>query len=228
MITSDLIIRQAYVRIGAFSGTATEIATAYTGSLANLNTESFPLQSMYDLLTLVEMEMAAAVGLNVNSIYRALLADTIGVTSGDEVPSVGDTTGAPVIGVWGQVRDVVSGIEMTPNLHLDEIRAINNSAIFISSYFSYAFRPPRIYGTQTSMEIDVCAYDQTARQADIEAGGALLFQQCEGAYFAGLMSGLKNEDDKLVGLSNQFVPAYQAWLDNLRGSPRDVVGDAAA
>lgn len=226
-LNSNLIVRQAYIRVGAYSGDAAQISAAYIAGVTGLNTESFPLPSMYDMLTLVEGEMASAVALNLNSTYRKTLADTVGVTSGAEVPDVGDG-GGKIIGVWGQVRDVVSGLELTRGLHLDEIRAIRNSTIFISSYYSYVYAPPRFYATVDSAEIDVCTFDQAARQAVIESDGALLFEQCEGAYFAGLMSNLKNEDPLLEGLSNQFTAPYQAWLDSLRGAPRDLVSEAAA
>lgn len=227
-LTSHIIIRQAYVRIGAFTGDAAQISTDYAGSLANLNTESFPLQSMYDMLVLTEQEMAWAVGNNENSTYRELLADTVGVNSGDAVPDVGDGTGMPIIGVWGQVREAGSGTELVPGLHEDEIRALGSSTIFTLGYFSYAYKPPRVYASRPSLEIDVCVYDFTARAADIAADGAMLFQNCEGAYFAGLMSRLKNEDPLLQSLSDQFAGAYQAWLESLRNSPRGLVQEAAA
>lgn len=224
-LTSNLVIRQAYVRIGAYQGDAAQIATDYSATVADLNTESFPLQSMWDMLTLVEGEIATAVGLNVNSPYRRILADTVTVTSGGLVPGVG-AGGGTIIGVWGQVRG--GGSELTRGLHLDEIRAINNSPIFLSSYFSYAYAPPRFYATVGSAEIDVCTFNQAVRQAAIEADEALLFQQCEGAYFTGLMSNLKNEDPLLQGLSGQYAAPYQSWLQSLNPSPRDLVGEEAA
>lgn len=226
-MTPVQIIRQAYVRIGAYQGTAAQISTAYGAGVTGLNTESFPLQSMYDMLTSVENEIATAIASNANSVLRRVLHDTATVVSGAAIPVLGAGGGA-IIGVWGQVRDAATGIELTPNLHEDEIRTLNNSSIFITSYYSYALRPPRIYATVANVEIDVCTFDQAARQTAITANGALLFPQCENAYFDGLMANLKNEDDRLIGLSNQFTDPYQAWLQSLNPAPRDVVSEAAA
>lgn len=227
-LVPSIVIRQAYVRIGAYSGTAAEIDTAYSGGVAGLNTESFPLQSMWDLLTATESEMANAVASNANNTLRSLLHGIVTVASGGVVSGSSDL-GVPIIGVWGQVRDEDSGIELTPNLHEDEIRALNSSSsIFISNYFSYALRPPRIYATVDAVTIDVCTYDYTTRQDAIENDQALTFQTCEAAYFDGLMSRLKNEDERYTALSNQFAPSYQAWLEQQRIWPRDVVKEAAA
>lgn len=222
------VIRQAYARIGAFSGEAADITTAYTGSLAALNTESFPLQAMYDLLLTVENELATAVASNQDNVLRSTLQDIATVTSGSRIPAVGDS-GGKIIGVWGQVRQASTGIELTPGLHEDEIRAVVNgpAGLFKSTLYSYALRPPRIYATVGSLEIDVCAFDFAARQTAINADGALLFQACEGAYFSGLMSGLKNEDAAYTALSNEFAPQYTQWLQAQQG-PRPVVTEAAA
>lgn len=228
-LTSNIICRQAYVRIGAFSGDAGAIATAYTGSLSILNTESFPLQSMYDMLAGIEGEMATVASSNEDSVLRSVLQDVATVVSGARIPSVGDG-GGNIIGVWGQVRDADSGIELTPGLHEDEIRTIVNgpTGLFKSTLYSYALRPPRIYATVPDLEIDCCTFDLTARQAAIDGNEELLFQQCQDAYFYGLMANLKNEDPSYTLLANDYVPLYEAWLVS-QGKPiRAVAQEAAA
>lgn len=231
MLTSNVIVRQAYARIGAFQGVAAEIATLYAddAALADANTESFPLQSMYDILTGIENEMGTAVASNEDNQLRAILQDIATVTSGNRVPSTGDG-GGKIIGVWGQVRDADSGTELTPGLHQDEIRAIVNgpTGLFKSTLYSYAVRPPRIYATVPDLEIDVCVFNYVTRATAIGANGALLFQQCQNAYFHGLMSNLKNEDPTYTELSNQYVSMYEAWLTAQRPAPSNTSVEASA
>ena len=229
-LTSNVIVRQVYARIGAFQGTASEIATDYTNdaALSSANTESFPLQSMYDMLTGVENEIATAIAMNANNVLRTDIGDIITVASGALVPDISDG-GFPVIGEWGQVRDAGTGIPLTPGMHEDEIIALSNgpTGLFKTTYHSYAVRFPRIYATVSPIEIDCCVWDYTTRAAAIAANEALLFQQCQDAYFYGLMSNLKNEDPLYSELSNQYMPLYQEWL-KAQQPETDLVGVAAS
>lgn len=227
-LTSNIIARQCYARIGAFTGTAADIATAYVGSLTSLNTESFPLQSIYDILAGIENEISTAVAMNVNNVLRTTIGDTITTTSGSQVPDTSDG-GSPVIGEWGQVRDADTGIPLTPGLHEDEIIALSNgpTGLFKTTYHSYAVRFPRIYATVTNLEIDCCVFDYDARVAVINADGDLLFQQNQDAYFYGVMANLKNEDPAYTALSNEYVPMYAAFIQ-AQNPPRDLVGESAS
>lgn len=231
-MTSDIIIRQAYVRIGAWQGNSPEINAAYNAdtNFEQVVSESFPPQSMWDALTGVENEMATAVAMNQDSVLRDNIFDTATVASGGRIPSIGDSSSsAKIIGVWGQVRDVATGLELTPGLHEDEIRAIGQNAggMYKTSYYSYALRPPRIYATQPNLIIDCCTFDYAARATVIAAGGNLLFPMCSSAYFDGLMAALKNQDPFYTSLSNAYEPAYKEWLTTQAGG-RAVVAEAAA
>jgi hypothetical protein len=174
---------------------------------------------MYDLLTGVENEIATAIAMNSENVLRAVIHDTVPVASGGLVPTVGSSSAtAKIIGVWGQVRDAASPFtELTEGLNEDEIRTVNQSSVFISSYYGYIVRPPRIYATVANMLIDCCVFDLPARQAAINANGALLFPMAQNAYFDGLMSGLKNEDPLYANLSNEFTKPYESWLQSQRG-----------
>lgn len=232
MLTSSVILRQAYVRIGAWLGDPAEINAQYNAdsNFEQVVSESFPAQSMWDMLTGVENEIAIAVAMNQDNTLRDNIFDIATVTSGGRIPSIGDSsTSAKIIGVWGQVRQAGTGIELTPGLHEDEIRAIVNgpTGLFKSTLYSYALRPPRIYATVSALEIDCCVFNYTARAAAIAANGNLLFQMCQDAYFYGLMSNLSNEDSNYTTLANQYKPLYAEWLTSQQ-SPRDVVSEAAA
>jgi hypothetical protein len=229
-LLSSTIIRAAYVRIGSWQGNAQEINAQYNAdtNFEQIVSESFPPQSMWDLLTETENEIASAVASNEANVLRSVLQDIATVSAGDRVPATGDGGGS-IIGVWGQVRDSATGIELTPALHEDEIRTIVNgpTGLFKSSYYSYALRPPRIYPTVSEVKIDVCTFDYAVRAAAIAANGALLFPQCQGAYDSGLMSKLKNQDAAYTTLSNEYEKSYQLWLA-AQQPPRDVVTEAAA
>lgn len=229
-LTPNIIIRQAYIRIGAWLGDPTELNALYNADadFESIVSEAFPPQSMWDTLTGTENEMATAVASNEDNVLRSVLQDIATVTSGNRIPSTGDGGGS-IIGVWGQVRQASTGIELTPGLHEDEVRAVVNgpSGLFKSTLYSYALRPPRIYATVSALEIDVCTFNYTVRAAAIAANGALLFQQCQNAYFYGLMANLTNEDQNYVGLANIYKPLYMEWLASQQ-PPRAVTTEAAA
>lgn len=229
-LASSVIIRQAYARIGAWQGNSPEINAAYNAdtNFEQVVSESFPPQAMWDALTGVENEMATAVAMNQDSVLRDNIFDTATAASGGRIPSIGDSaSSAKIIGVWGQVRDSDSGLELTPGLHEDEIRVINQNAggMYKTQYYSYALRPPRIYATQTNLIIDCCTFDYAVRAAAISSGGALLFPMCSSAYFDGLMAALKNQDPLYTSLSNEYEPAYKEWLTTASGG-RAVVEEA--
>lgn len=221
----------ALIRIGAYLGDPSDIATNYANAAyTDFETESFPLQAMYDSILGVEQEMAQAVAMNQNNVLRSSISDTVSVTSGDEIPSIGSSSStAKIIGEWGQVRDANSGKLLVPALREEEIRIImdNPGGMFKSSFFAYALRPPRIYATITNIEIDCCVFDYTARKTAIDADEVLLFSMAENAYFSGLMAQLKNEDAALTGLSSQFEKPYMEWLA-AQQSGRNVTMESAA
>jgi len=223
-LTSDLITRQAYVRIGGWQGDSQEINAQYNAdsNFEQIVSESFPPQSMWDMLTAVENEIATSVAMNGDSVLRRVLHDTATVTSGGLIPETGDS-GGTIIGNWGQVIGS-DGIELTPGLHEDEIAAVVNgpTGLFKSTLHSFALRPPRIFATVSSLTIDVCTYDYNTRAGIIAEGGLLLFQACPNAYFSGLMSNLRNQDSSYSELAAQYAPAYQAWLASPTSS-RDVI-----
>lgn len=232
MLTSAVIIRSAYIRIGAWLGDPAEINAQYNAdsNFEQIVSEAFPAQSMWDMLTGVENEIATAVAKNQNNTLRSSIQDTVLATSGGRIPTVGASSStAKIIGEWGQVIGTVSGQPLTRGLHLDEIRAIGQDAggIYKTSYFSYVLVPPRIFATESALTIDCCVFDYTIRAAAIAANGALLFQQMQNAYFDGLMSQLKNEDPAYTALSNQYEGPYQQWL-TAQGENRPVTQEAAA
>ncbi len=209
------IIRRAYVAIGAWQGTPAEINAQYNAdtNFEQVVSESFPPQSMYDMLTGVENEIALAVSMNPENVLRPLIGDTVSVASGGVVFTTTDT-GLPMIGVWGQIRDAATLLPLTQGMHEDEITAIVNgpTGLFKSSYRSYAARPPRVYATVPNIKIDCCGFSYAIRAAVIAANGPLLFQQLSEAYFTGLMTKLKNQDASYTSLSNEYQPQYAQWL----------------
>lgn len=229
-LTSKTIAIQCLLRIGAYKGDPSTIATNYAdATFTDFKTESFPLVALYANILGVEQEMAQAVAMNQDNVLRKNIADTVLATSGDQIPSFGSSSStAKIIGEWGQVRDADTGKLLVPALREEEIRIIvDNTGIFKMSYFAYALRPPRIYATVDNLSIDCCVYDQVARKTAIDANGALLFQMAQSAYFDGLMTTLKNEDATLTQLSDQFAGPYSQWLQAQQAN-RNVTAEAAA
>lgn len=229
MLQSSTIIRQAYIRIGAWQGNSQELNAQYNAdtNFEQVVTEAFPPQSMWDMLTSVESEISTSVAFNGDSVLRRVLHDTVTVAAGGLIPVTGDGGGA-IIGNWGDVRDSSTGEALTPNLHLDEVAAVVNgpTGLFKSTLHSYALKPPRMYPTVGSVVIDVCTFNYAVRATAIAADGNLLFQSCPNAYFSGLMSYLKNQNQLYTELSDKFVGPYQTWLAS-PSSTRDVESEAA-
>jgi hypothetical protein len=230
-LTPNIIIRAAYVRIGAWLGDSAQINAQYNSdtNFDQVVSESFPPQAMYDMLTAVENEIAKVVASNPDNVLRTTIGDTITVASGAQVPDISDG-GAPVMGEWGQVRDADTGLPLTPGMHEDEIVTISNgpAGLFKSSYRSFAVRFPRIYATVANLEIDCCVFDYDQRAAAIAANQNLLFEQSSNAYFYGLMANLKNQDALYTSLSNEYVPLYAEWLKSQAPEPSNTSVAASA
>jgi hypothetical protein len=211
------ILRQAWIRIGAYQGQTAAIEASYVLSdpFTNSKNADFTKSAMLDQLVAVEQEMAGAVAGNTKHTWRKVIGDvTVPIASGDEIPafSVGGTS-RKIIGEYGQVRDSASLRPLVNDLSVGEIRAFrDNATVFKSDLFSCAFQKPRLWHTRTNALIDVCFYDFDARKAAIFADNELLFTAAENCYFSGLMSMLKNTDALLVELSKQYEPRYEAWL----------------
>ena len=223
MLTSATIIRQAYVRLGAWLGTSQEIDAQYNADadFEQIVTEAFPVQSMWDMLTAVEGEIATAVSKNLNNTLRSSIRDsalTTFSTQGAVIPTVGTSSAtAKIIGEWGAVRDLDSETQqvLTQGLHLDEISAFIQAptGLYKTTPHQYVLVPPLIFATVDNLIIEVCTFDQTVRAAAIAANAALLFQMAQNAYFNGLMTYLKNEDPNYGVLSAQHEGPYRAWLE---------------
>ncbi len=231
-LTPNIIIRRCYVTIGAWMGNSPEINAQYNAdtNFEQVVSESFPPQSMWDSLTMVENTIAVAVASNPDNVLRTTIGDTITTTSGSLVPDTSDG-GSPVIGEWGQVRDADTGLPLTPGMHADEIIALSDgpTGLFKSTYRSYAVKFPRIYAVSaTNLEIDCCVFDYDVRAAAIAANGNLLFEQSSDAYFFGLMANLKNQDAMYTSLSNDYVPMWAEWLKSQAPQPSNTSVAASA
>lgn len=227
------IIRQCALRIGAYPGIPSAIEALYIAAdpTVGMKSESFVPSSLKDQLVAVEQEIAVAVASSEDHPWRGILQDTTAsIASGGLIPKVGISTAtAKIVGEYGQVKDADSPFRpLTPGLHVDEIRALNQNenSMFTMDLFSCAYRKPRLFHTRpTGAIIDVCVYDFDTRKTAIFADGELLFP-AENAYLSGLMSMLMNTDALLTELSKSYMPRYGEWLAALK-SGRTTVAEAA-
>lgn len=216
----SIIYRQVVLRIGAYPGIPSAIEALYVAAdpTVGMKSESFVPTSLKDSLIAVEQEIANAVASNQEHPWRAVLQDTTAsIASGGLIPKVGISTAtAKIIGEYGQVKDADTPFRpLTPSLHVDEIRAINQNlnTMFTMDLFAYAYRKPRLFHTRpTGAVIDVCTYDFDTRKTAIFADGELLFTEAENAYLAGVMSMLMNTDALFTELAKSYEARYQAWL----------------
>lgn len=214
------ILRQVWVRVGAYQGQAAAIEASYllADPSTNSKSASFTKSVLLDGLVGVEQEMASA--LSPDHPWGNIINDvTATVLPGALMPTVGASSAtAKTVGEHGRIRDSVSpNRPLTADLSVADIRAFsqNPGSMFKSDVFSFASEKGRLDHTRTGAIADAHVYDFDARKTAIFADGALLFQSGENCYFSGLMSLLMNTDALLTELSKMYAPRYQAWLKAL-------------
>jgi len=215
----SIILRQCFIRIGAYQGQAAAIEASYllTDPSTNAKSASFTKSVLLDGLVGIEQEIAGVVGGQDEHPWQNIIHDvTASITSGARIPSVGISTAtAKIIGKYHEVRDAASPFRpLTNDLTVADIRelSLNPAAMFKSDIYSFARERERLYHTRTNAIIDVSVYDYDVRKAAIFADGELLFTEAQDCYFSGLMSLLMNTDALLTELSKMYAPRYQAWI----------------
>lgn len=221
-LTPSIILRQVYIRIGAYQGQAAAIEASYllADPSTNSKSASFTKSVLLDGLVGIEQEMAGAIGSEPDHPWQNVITDvTASIASGGRVPSVGISTAtAKIIGKYHQVRDAASPFRpLTNDLTVADIRelSLNPATMFRSDIYSFALERGRLHHTRTNATIDVSVYDYDARKTAIFADGELLFTEAQDCYCSGLMSLLMNTDALLTELSKMYAPRYQAWLKAL-------------
>jgi len=216
------IMRQVWIRVGAYKGQAAAIEASYLLADPSTNSVSaaFTKSALLDGLVGIEQEMAGAISSDPDHPWQNIITDvTASIASGGRVPSVGISTAtAKIIGKYHAVRDAVSPFRtLTDDLTVADIRelSLNPATMFKSDIYSYALDRGRLHHTRTNATIDVSVYDYDARKAAIFADGELLFTEAQDCYFSGLMSLLMNTDALLTELSKLYAPRYQAWITAL-------------
>src|SRR5436309_347096 len=100
----SFILRQCFVRIGAYQGQAAAIEASYLldDPSTNAKSASFTKSVLLDGLVGVEQEMAGAIGSEDEHPWQNVITDvTASIASGGRVPSVGISTAtAKIIGKY--------------------------------------------------------------------------------------------------------------------------------
>lgn len=213
------ILRQVFIRIGAYQGQAEAIEASYllADPSTNAKSASFTKSVLLDGLVGIEQEMAGAIGSEPDHPWQNVITDfTASIASGGRVPSVGvSSSTAKIIGKYHQVKDADSPFRpLTNDLTIADIRelSLNPASMFKSDIYSFALERGRLHHTRTNAIIDVSVYAYDTRKAAIFADQELLFTEAQDCYFSGLMSLLMNTDALLTELSKMYAPRYQAWI----------------
>lgn len=226
------VLRQVFIRIGAYQGQAAAIEASYllTDPSTNAKSSSFTKSVLLDGLMGIEQEMAGVIASKDDHPWQNVISDvTASIASGARVSSVGISTAtAKIIGKYHQVRDAASPFRpLTDDLSVAEIRelSLNPATMFKSDIYSGRIERGRLHHTRANAFIDVSVYDYDARKAAIFADAELLFTEAQDCYFSGLMSLLMNTDALLTELSKMYAPRYQAWLKALGAGQTEPQGE---
>jgi hypothetical protein len=164
MSSWNLLVRQLAVSVNAITGaTAATLETSYSTvplTSANFQSSILPFTNIKDHCINGVSKIVSIAANDGNHPYRAaLISQTDPLGYGDEVTV--DSSGVPIIGVWGAIRDDDTGEVLTRgNLAQIRARVTNPNDLFLVDVYWWARDDVRIYHTVDNVVIDVVAFDR--------------------------------------------------------------------
>jgi hypothetical protein len=219
-LTYDYIIRQAALRVNAITGAiASTLETNYTAApVTAYQSTIFPKTSIYDAVRIAEGKLATTIAFSGNDSFRAAISSaTSALASGAAMP-VTDANGVKIIGQYGDVLDGVDPTIVCSAASPQEIRRrLNTSSYWVVPAYLYSYVGRNIIHTRTTVIVQVCVYDGSARATAIAANGnVLLADSLEEAYVNGTVSELLR-DDEFASQSQIYRGYFERTLAEIRG-----------
>jgi hypothetical protein len=217
--TFNTVLRQIALSVNAITGaTPALLQTSYaTVPLTSSNFQSsiFPFLGLIDKMLDAEAELVTTVASTGNHPYRsALISQTASLAYGDLVST--NSSGTPIIGDIGDVRDVDTGQPLTKNeLRQIQDRVINPGNMWLISVWWYALSDRRIYHTVDNVVIDVIAYTRPNADALSLTTNIALPDDAVPAYVScALMACIR--DDEFMAQGARFGDQFTQWVSSVK------------
>lgn len=219
------LIADAALRVNSLVGASTStLETSFTTrplTTAEFQSTIFPFSAHITAILYAEQRLAQVIAETGNHPYRTFLqTQTSTLATGANLPSL-DSTGKPIIGIYGAVLDgSVTTITCTEGT-LEQIRRYNQlatagSTLYLMSPYQYKIDGNTIEHTQTTVIIKVCAYDYATQLTAATNDTVILLPDALGeAYVTGSLAYLLR-DDEFMAQGNVFRGMFEATLAGIR------------
>lgn len=220
------ILRTAAVKVTAVTGkTATALETAYLTSpltTTQIGTVNFTKAMISDLLISVVGKIVRTYAFVPNHPFRTYnITQTASIAHKAAIPSV-DASGNPIVGVWGAIRDVDTGDELTeqPSQIIQTI--VDNTDSFLKAdYFYFKQVGDRLWHTRPAAQIDVVTFNASEELTTLNANGdAPIPDAVLDLAWTGLCAGLFVDDS--------FIQQAQSCSNYFNGGLADMAAGKTA
>ena len=218
-VTYNDILRELALSVNAITGaTATLLETSYSTSpltSANFQSSIFPFTGLKDKMLGGQEDVIDVVASTGDHPWRAFIeTQTSNKTYGALVAT--NSSGVPVIGSWGDVRDAVTGQPCTKNeLRQIQDRVINPGNMWLISVYWYARSDQRVYHTVDNVIIDVVAYQRPDSDTlDLTTAILLPDDAASAIINASLMRCIR--DDEFMSQGAQFGARFDQWVSQVK------------
>jgi hypothetical protein len=215
------ILRIAAQRVSAITGvTAAALEAAYLASpltVTEIGNTDFTLAMIRDNLVSVIGRVVRAYSSVPNHPFRAFnLSQTTNIAHKGVIPSV-NSAAKPIVGVYGAIRNVLTGEPMTKQ-PAQIIKTIvgNTNGRLKGTYDYYDIVGERLYHTAANAVIDVCTFDANDELTAIGANGnAPIPDSCLDLAWTGLVASLMI-DDEYSGQAQIHGQYFESAIEAMR------------
>lgn len=165
---------------------------------SHVDNASFPFSAMKDAVLLAEERIAQTVASVKNHALRIYLRGTSDALANRAALPDSDSSGDPVIGVIGAVRDATDNRILTDDktvVEIERLIRLGAGALKTKHYF-YQIVGATILHTRTNVLAEVCKYNKATQKALVNSNGAILFPDAlEEMYVSGAIAAMFREDE---------------------------------
>lgn len=227
-LTYNSVLRDLAIVTNALGNAATpaQLNTAFDTvplTVANFNVATgsavFPFGFLKSkMLDAQETLFLALASTATNPLRGFIESQTDSLAYGDAV--LVNSTGQPVVGAFGAVRDAENGQPLTLN-EIEQIRIRVQSSWMVLAVYEYAFIGNRVYPTRPEVIIDVCGYERPdADTLDLESN-ILLPDVLGPAIVQGAIAECFR-DDEYMEQAAQAGAIFSGWINALRAGMAQV------
>jgi hypothetical protein len=218
-VTYNTVLRNIAIAVNALTGaTPATLQTTYATiplTSANFQSSIFPFLALKDKMIDGEAELITTVASTGDHPYRsALITQTANLPYGSLVKT--NAAGVPVIGIFGDVRDVATSQPLTKNeLRQVQDRVVNPGGMWLIPVWWYALSDRRLYHTVANAVVDVIAYTRPSSDSlDLTTNVFLPDDALAAMVNAALRQCIR--DDEFVLQASRFGQLYDQWVQQVK------------